>query len=257
MIKRALLALAAFIAIFAFFWIDSLLRHDLLEFSREIKAAVLEKKERLFHKISTLFDQSRKIEALERKVAQLQRCCHLYDDIKYRYDRLVKAHHIAFDPDGFHLKLVRMIAYKKIGDFTSAWLDAPLKRGKIYGLVGESGVAGIALDDGSGAYALFNGNKKCSYTVNIGKDTKGIATGSGDNRFVIVKYIPSFAPLKVGDRVYTNGFDNIFPYGVEVGEVVKFWQEGSYKVARVKTVEDLRQPLYFWLVWRDSNKAIK
>ena len=65
---------------------------------------------------------------------------------------------------------------------------------------------------------------------------------------MIVKFIPMYKQIKVGDEVVTSGMDKIFFYGVKVGKVIEINERGSYKIAVIKTYADLSHPKYFWVV---------
>ncbi|MRJ01996.1 MAG: rod shape-determining protein MreC [Epsilonproteobacteria bacterium] len=258
MIKRIGLLLFTIALLGVLFKTDSFIKEKFLSLTLGIKREFVEWREYIFHKVTTFFNQAEQIEKLRHEKAELERYKLLYWDLQSRLERLQNVCGAKIDPRGFELKLIKMIAYRNLGDFTAAWIEAEVPKKRIFGLVTSKGVAGIAIHGESGSgLALFNGNKKCSYTVSIGSGAKGIATGSGDNRYLIVKYIPSYEKVKVGDPVYTNSYDNIFPYGIDVGKVVKVWLEGSYKVAKVRTTEDLSDPLYFWLTMAVSNGVIK
>ena len=257
MIKKIVFALALIAATFLFFKIDSSLKSWLLSFSNSIKSSFLDALLVAEQRIDSFFQQSDKILQLEKELRQMRSYKLLNEDRTFRLKKLQELCDAPFEPQSYNMKLTKMIAYERLGDFTSAWLDAKLQQNAIYGLVTNRGVAGIVTLSQGGVLALFNGNKKCSYTVSIADGIKGIATGSGDNGYILVKYIRSYEEVKPGQRVYTNSYDNIFPYGIDVGVVEKVWQEGSYKVAKVKTSENLKEPLYFWLVQPLSNEVIK
>ena len=245
------------VVLIVFLFLDEIFRKNFVIYTLQIKSALINTKDRIENKIATCFNQSSRIEELEAQVSSLQKYEKLYQDIKHRYASLLKVLPTTFDLRSYDLKLTKMISYVKLGDFSSAWLDAKLKLHKIYGLIGSDGVAGIAVGEKNGAIAYFNGNPKCSYAVNIGEGTKGIVTGIDNGKYVTVKYISTFSPIKKGDFVVTSGLDGIFPYGIRVGRVVDFWQEGSYKVARVKSAQNLDRPLFFWLVDIKTNEVIK
>ena len=257
MIRKSLVALAAAAVAGLVIAVDPHLRQTLLDYSLALKETFLRRGDDLRRWFGNIAAKAERIEELERRIGELERYRLLYQECTEELrgaDEILQA---AFDPQDFRLQVGRMISFVKMGDYTSAWLSARVRPKTVYGLITQKGVAGLAKEEGGRALALFNGNRECSYTVTIDREILGIATGSGDNRYVTVKYIPSFAAVKKGQKVITNGFDAIFPYGVDVGEVEAVWLEGSYQVALVRTYEDLRDPLFFWLVWREANEDIK
>ncbi len=194
----------------------------------------------------TFLDQAYKIETLSKRNRELERYRILYADLYDRLKALQKECNLTIP--SVDMRLVGAIAYMKFGDYSAMWLDAKLEPQKIYGLIKDRSVAGIAVQKDGKAVALFNGNKKCSYGVITQSGAQGVAMGSGDNRYIIVKYIPTYEHVQIGQKVLTSGLDAIFPYGIPVGEVVRVWQEGSYKVAKVKTYADLSHPRFLWLM---------
>jgi rod shape-determining protein MreC len=203
------------------------------------------------------YNQALKIESCKQEIEHLKAYKLLYIDIKKRLKLLQDECKIK-SSFNFLVKIVEAISYVKLGDFTSLWLNLSPSN-TILGALRGGFVAGIVKSVDNKSILYLNGNKKCSYGVSVGKVmAKGIARGSGDNRYVIVKYIHNYEKISFGDEVITNGLDNIFPYGLKVGKVVGVWQEGSYKVAKVKTYVNLKEPFYFEVVLKGeiSNKDI-
>jgi cell shape-determining protein MreC len=83
------------------------------------------------------------------------------------------------------------------------------------------GVAGIssaiALKQDNKTIALLNQNKKCNYTVFIGKkQVPGITSGVTKDNKMLIKFIPIWKHINIDDEVITSGMDKIFPYGIKV-----------------------------------------
>ena len=230
-----------------FFQIDSKIRNLFLYFTNDIKIAYLHISQAIEHTYFLYTNQAQKIKALQQENQDLQRYKILFTSMKQKLDALKQECNVSMRATA-KAKLVESIAYRKFGDWTQLWLATSLKKDAIYGLVNQGYAAGIALNQDGRALALLNGNPSCSYGVIIGNHALGIVMGEGDNRFMVVKYIPNYEKIVVGDEVVTNGLDTIFPYGIPVGKVVKIWQEGSYQVAEVQTFATLEQPRFFWLI---------
>ncbi len=147
------------------------------------------------------------------------------------------------------VKLIRAISYTTLGDFSSMWIEMDdFNQTKIYGLIKDDFAAGIVVNKNGKPIALLNSNEKCAYAVEIGRSkAPGIAMGKR-NGTMVVKFIPMYKNIKIGDEVVTSGMDNIFFYGIKVGKVIKIESMGSYKVAIVKPYADLANPRYFWIV---------
>jgi rod shape-determining protein MreC len=65
---------------------------------------------------------------------------------------------------------------------------------------------------------------------------------------MVVKFIPKWHKIKVGDKVVTSGLDNIFFANVPVGIVSKVEMQSAYKVAYIKTYSDVFHPKTFFLI---------
>ena len=115
----------------------------------------------------------------------------------------------------------------------------------LYGLVDKGKVAGVAKLQNNQLVAYLNQDKKCSYSVHIGKyQAPGIATGSGDG--MVVKFIPKWHEIAIGDEVYTSGLDGLFFKNIPVGKVVEIGDQSAYSTARIRpyTVQIDKSPLF-------------
>jgi rod shape-determining protein MreC len=261
MIKKKIATAVVVVIVGVGLFFDQTLRTLFLHYALSVKESFVRYRQKLHDTFAALSFQIQQLEQMRQELLELERYRLLCEQCRRELKKLDEITQAAFDPQDFELRVVRMISFVKPGRYTSAWLSGTGsgsgKKDKVYGLIGKNGVAGIAVQRQGRLMALFNGHRQTSYAVTIGRDILGIATGSGDNRYLLVKYIPSYAQVKKGQKVITNGFDAIFPYGVDVGEVEAVWLEGSYQVALVRTYEDLSDPLFFWLVWREANEDIK
>lgn len=248
MSKRLVAFLALLVLFAALYRLNESVRDFVGDLTFSIKKEVVTRIDEIRESVSTFFHQSSTIAALRAQNRALQKYKILYDDTQMRLDTLQRECNVSKPSYVSLMRLIPAISYVRFGDYTSMWLDASLQQNHIYGLIKDDSVAGIAVAKTGRALALLNGNRKCSYGVMTQDGAQGVSMGSGDNRFVIMKYIPTYEKVHKGDKVFTSGLDAIFPYGIKVGEVVDVWQEGSYKVAKVKTYADLRHPVFFWLM---------
>ncbi|NPA65044.1 MAG: rod shape-determining protein MreC [Epsilonproteobacteria bacterium] len=217
------------------------------DFTHSIKRVYFHIEQALIQIYERHFEQARRIEELQKRLVQMQKYQILYEALQEDLRRLQRECNATIVPN-IGLRLVRVLSYVDFADKSAVWLDTKLEGRKLAGLLSKEYVAGIAIEKENKTMGLLNGNYKCSYGVKIGRGANGVAMGSGDNRFVIVRYIPNYEPIKVGDIVKTNGLDGIFAEGLKVGIVVQIHQEGSYKIAKVRTYADLRNPRYLWLM---------
>jgi rod shape-determining protein MreC len=127
----------------------------------------------------------------------------------------------------------------------------------MYGLLYNDKTAGIVRKaDGnrnSGEpLALLNSDPKCSYAVYVGQfKAPGIAMGKNE-REMIVRYIPEWMILKVGDEVVTSGLDGLFYAGLSVGKVTEIHKVHAYKEAIIEPYFKPFHPSFFYVV--EKNK---
>lgn len=149
-----------------------------------------------------------------------------------------------------NISITQTISYVKLNSFSQIILTKPkgLQEGKLYGLIQDKVVAGTAIVHNNQLYGYLTSDKKCRFSVFIGKEkAPGIATGYKDNE-MIVKFIPKWHKIKVGEKVVTSGLDHIFFKNIPVGKVTKVELQSSYKVAHIKTYNDIFHPKTFFLI---------
>ncbi len=147
------------------------------------------------------------------------------------------------------VELIRTISYEKFGDLNRVWLEIPeYNSSKIYGLTYKEIVAGIVISKNERALGLLNKDIQSSYAVSIGpKHAPGIAHGNnGEN--LVVKFIPAWFELQVGDEVITSGLDNIFFKGLKVGRVISFTKSQGYQKAIIEPYYQAHDPGYFHMI---------
>jgi len=149
-----------------------------------------------------------------------------------------------------NIALTSTISYVKLNSFSQIILTKPknLTEKKIYGLMQDSVVAGIARLKNNQLYGYLTSDPKCRFSVFVGQEqAPGIAIGMEKNN-MIVKFIPKWHKIKKGDKVLTSGLDNIFFAGLPVGIVTKVDVHSAYKVAYIKTYADVFHPKVFFLI---------
>ena len=150
------------------------------------------------------------------------------------------------------VEIVQTISYVKLNSFSQIILTKPHglanRADRLYGLVQGNVAAGVARVKGDNLYGALTSNELCHFSVYIGeKRAPGIAQGVNTNK-MLVKFIPKWSDIKVGDEVLTSGLDSIFFAYIPVGVVDKVEVESSYKVAHIKTYADVLHPDYFYLI---------
>lgn len=171
---------------------------------------------------------------------------HYIDQVKNIYDVLPKLSHLPVP----NISIVETISYVKLNSFSQIMLTKPkgLENGRLYGLMQGYVVAGTARIQNNQLYGYLTSDQKCRFSVFIGKNkAPGIALGMGENE-MLVKFIPKWHKLNVGDKVITSGLDDIFFANIPVGVVTKIEVQSSYTVAYIKTYSDLFHPETFFLI---------
>jgi rod shape-determining protein MreC len=148
------------------------------------------------------------------------------------------------------ISIVETISYVKLNSFSQVILTKPkaLKKNKLYGIIQKNVVAGTAEVLSNQLYGYLTSDEKCRFSVYIGeRNAPGIAIGNNQDK-MIVKFIPKWDDIKVGDKVRTSGLDNIFFVDIPVGIVTKIEVQSSYTVAHIKTYSDIFHPKTFFLI---------
>ena len=156
-----------------------------------------------------------------------------------------------------NISISETISYVKLNSFSQLILTKPkeLKKDKLYGLIQEKVVAGVARLHNNQLYGYLTSDEKCRFSVFIGTDNApGIAIGEKINT-MIVKFIPKWYKIKEGDKVITSGLDNIFFGNIPVGIVKKVELQSSYKVAYIQTYSDIYHPKTFFLI-NDAKASV-
>jgi len=155
------------------------------------------------------------------------------------------------------ISIVETISYVKLNSFSQVILTKPknLIKNKLYGIVQGKVVAGTARVHSNQLYGYLTSDEKCRFSVFIGKsNAPGIALGHKKNEMVI-KFIPKWHNVQVGDKVITSGLDDIFFADIPVGIVTKVEVQSSYTVAHIKTYSDIFHPKTFFLI-NDAKATI-
>lgn len=146
--------------------------------------------------------------------------------------------------------LAQTISYVKLNSLSQIILSKPkdIVVNKLYGLVHNGVVGGIAKSDGGQFYGYLATDEKCHFAVFVGEGkAPGIAKGTGEE-LIAIHFIPKWHDIQEGDNVVTSGLDNIFFSNIPVGKVTKIETQSSYKVAYVKPYGDILHPKIFFVL---------
>ncbi len=171
---------------------------------------------------------------------------HYISQVKNIYDMLPKLTRLPVA----NISLVETISYVKLNSFSQVILTKPsgLQNETLYGLMQGYVVAGIAQVRNNQLYGYLTSDSKCRFSVFIGKGkAPGIALGVKENE-MLIKFIPKWHKIQIGDQVVTSGLDNIFFSDIPVGIVSKIEVQSAYTVAHIKTYSDVYHPKTFFLI---------
>jgi len=149
-----------------------------------------------------------------------------------------------------NISIVETISYVKLNSFSRILLTKPkeIKEEKLYGLIQGTVAAGIAQVKNNQLYGYLTSDNKCRFSVVIGQQkVPGIAMGIDKNKMV-VKFIPKWHKINIGDKVVTSGMDSIFFADIPVGIVTKVELQSAYTVAYIKTYSDVYHPKTYFVI---------
>jgi rod shape-determining protein MreC len=194
------------------------------------------------------FYQAQKISQLEEDIQKYENNHLVMQQLANEIKDLFEENNSKFKSDP-KVELVRVISYKKFGNLNRVWIDMPdFNSSKIYGLTYKELVAGIVISKDGMPLALLNKDVKSSYAVYIGKEkAPGIAHGN-NSKNILVKFIPTWFKINVGDEIITSGLDKIFFKGLKVGRVISVTSFQGYQNAIVEPYFKANELNYFHII---------
>ncbi len=137
----------------------------------------------------------------------------------------------------------KILSAQIIGRDTSAWFDSSvINRGSLDGVklnmpvVTNGGLVGriMAVSPLTAQVALITKDKSGSGAV-VGElgtsNALGVITGTGKADVLEMGYVQGSIEVRIGESVYTNGQDGIYPAGLKLGEVIEV-RAGSATVSQ-------------------------
>ena len=190
-------------------------------------------------------------------IAELNEKLHKYENNHLVMKQLASEVNDLFEINKSKLKvdpkvqLIRTISYKNFGDLNRIWLEIDdYNSSKIYGLTYKELVAGIIIPENGRALGLLNRDIKSSYAVYVGENkAPGIAHGNNSQN-LLIKFIPAWFKIDVGDQVVTSGLDEIFFKSLKVGQVLSVTTSQGYQNAVVEPYYKANSPNYFHMIKR-------
>ncbi len=225
---------------------SSYARNSITDITKSFVGGYLHLKQYVNDNIETHFEQKKQIEELKKQNEELRRSSLLLTTFAGKLNRILENNNKeTYKPK---LQLIEALSYEQISNYNRVWIKMDdFNSSRIYGIVFQGNTAGIVISKNDRPLGLLQGDKKCVFSVSIGKKRlPGVATGNGE--FIYVKFIPLWMNPKIGQKVVTSGLDKIFPRGIPVGEVVKIRKEESYQTAIVKPNAIVNTPAFFHII---------
>lgn len=112
------------------------------------------------------------------------------------------------------------------------------------GVISPHGVAGIVDHVGKDyatAISVLHSAARISASIRRNDFFGSLVWKELDPRFMILEDVPRQADVVVGDTIVTSGYSSIFPKGLFIGTVSRFWTEGgsNYHTIEVRLHEDI------------------
>ena len=231
-----------FIFLFVFLSQISFIKNFILDIGNDVKVYLVNISEKIDESYLKYVNQAYNIENLIKENKKLKNEYNLIE-AKFNNCKELKYFNYISSPN---LVFTKVISYVKLPDFTSLYIDYKKHTNKAQGLVYNNIAAGVVVKKvGNYSIAYLNSNKNTVYAVYIG-DNKIPGVFYGKEK--VIKYIPKFKKINVGDVVITSGLDNIFYEGARVGVVKKVIQKKLYQEAKIDTFFNDLNPKYFYVV---------
>lgn len=232
--------------VFISFYYGRLIKQNVLRVNDFVIGNFYNIKDYLKEKISEYFNQANQIQQLKARNKELEDIAVKVTSFANQLNRILEDQNSTkYLPQ---VSLTRVISYVQLNDYKKLWLDwSKIPVGKNRGLIYQGYTAGIAINKDGRTMALLQGDDQCVFSVYIGK-SKAPGLIQGENGKVVVKFIPKWAKINVGDEILTSGLDNIFFSDVPVGIVNRVDDEDMYQSVEVKPYVKISIPAYLYVV---------
>ena len=219
---------------------------NISDFSYAFKDALFNQKTKIENFIGRYTNQAKQIEELRKRVEYLEPKAKMVQSYKSQLNHCLND--LNLSKNDLKLYPVKLLSYVELNDPNRLYLEFKnFDEKRNYGLISQNRVAGIVSSRYKKPLAILISDPKSIFSVMIGKEgIEGVAFGDGEN--ILIKYIPSYKNPKIGDEVVTSGFDELFPYGVQVGRVIKIGKKSMYKTAWVKPYILEKKPRYLYAI---------
>lgn len=239
------------IGLSGYYNLDKLIEIKTSGFFNTIKQIYINKLESIESSINKHFNQSDKIDKLIKQNQELEKYKTLYLELTNKIDNKIHNSSVSLK----NLNIVNVLSYSKFDDFTKVYIDTKdlnIIENKIGGLIINDYAAGILIREDGASIGLLNGNIKSNYAVYIGTiKAPGITHNIKNKKEIVVKFIPNWLEINVGDEVVTSGMDGIFFEGLKVGQVKSVKITGDTQEAVVEPYADISNNSLYYLYYKN------
>jgi len=204
----------------------------------------------IYNRVETHTFQAKKIKKLIEELNSCKNTSYLYRSDAEQY-YLLKKELLLHNNITISDQIVQPLGYAQLGNFQKLWLEKfkDYDPKYIYGVLKDGNAVGIIVDKQNRPLMILAGDPECNFAVYIGEENApGIAFGL-DARTMIVRYIPEWIKINIGDKVITSGLDHIFPIGVPVGEVLKTKKMQGFQDAQIRLYGDTLHPNFLHITY--------
>ena len=244
--NRVVLGVFFIASLFLSFNYSNPFKSQVLSVSNGVKLFFIEQYDRVSGNIQRHFRQKEQIKSLQKEVETLRSPAQLSTLFATKLNQFLdEANLTSYNPS---LNLSRVIAYEELDNPFRMWIDHPsFDKNRSYGLVHKGFTAGIVYPKFNKPLAHLQLDKRVVFSVLIGSD-KLLGVLFGNEKNLLIKYIPSQAEINIGDEVITSGSDNLFYEGIKVGKIVDIKIKNIYKIATVEPYMKVKKPNFFYIV---------
>lgn len=258
--KFLLFIIAISIAIMYLFSFERVIYQELLKLNSQVQKIYLNTFIYVHESVNKYFNQLDHIEQLKEQNRLNTQYKLLYEQKSNDYDQLV-TYFEKKQSNELSLKEVQVVSYYQMYDYSKVIIqyDDSEENENIKALVTYDGYsAGIVVNKNQQSIAYLNQSNKCNYTVFIGKNNApGITSGIDYLGRLVIKYVPIWKKVEIGDEVITSSMDSIFPYGIKVGKVVDINKDENIQEVIVEPYADTVGNRKFYLYEKKEDKKVK
>lgn len=251
--KKVLISLFLLFYIGYYFHFDEYIQDKIVQITKSISSYIISNFDFINNNINNYLKEVSYVKKLEEENNRNKQYRIKYNILKKEIDEY-NSSILSYDTN-LSLQKVSILSYKNFNDYSKAILNFNILNHKIYALLTYDGFsAGIVTKENKQSIAYFNNNSRANYTVFIGKNNiPGITSGTDFNGKLIIKYVPLWRDVKIGDKIITSGLDNIFPIGIKVGIVIGIYKDNMMQEIISEPYFSSIKQRYFYLY--DSNNS--